>query len=365
MTINQKHLGGATRTVLTSAMTPTTPGVGGTFTVGDRTGWPPSGNVPAKIDPGTASEEKVLLSDTSTTTFTISQRGYDGTTARDHGTGAEIELCLPAAVIQSTIDHVDDVEADPHSTKLLNNTRHDVTARHAFGAALGTPGTPTALTPDIAGAAGTAAQPARADHVHNVPAATATTITGSNAEGASSSFARADHNHAYGAASIVAGSLAAGGVSATNQIADAIITLAKFASEAGTSFDPVFSAVTLGAGGKWGAYLKLGRLFVAWFGFTLGAGGSVGGTITATMPFSFTDLSGGLLGGANAGPLFAGRAFDQSAGSRWSGLGFVTTGGTATTLATAGASAAWDNNTPFTWANGDILQCLCVGIATT
>lgn len=57
---------------------------------------------------------------------------------------------------------------------------------------------PVALTPDIAGAVGSAVVPARRDHVHNVPADTAVGISNSstNTEGNSTSFARANHTHA-------------------------------------------------------------------------------------------------------------------------------------------------------------------------
>jgi len=68
--------------------------------------------------------------------------------------------------------------------------------------------TPDAITPDQSGAAGTATDAARADHVHAIAAAAAGTITGSNAEGSSTSFARADHDHALGAGVVGATQLA-------------------------------------------------------------------------------------------------------------------------------------------------------------
>ena len=70
--------------------------------------------------------------------------------------------------------------------------------------------TPDALIPDQTGAAGTATTAARSDHQHEILAAAAGTITGTNAEGTSTSFARADHNHAYGALSIPNSALALG-----------------------------------------------------------------------------------------------------------------------------------------------------------
>lgn len=59
-------------------------------------------------------------------------------------------------------------------------------------------GTPVTLNPDAANSAGSGNTAARANHVHNVPAASAVSISDatSNAEGVSTSFARADHTHA-------------------------------------------------------------------------------------------------------------------------------------------------------------------------
>ena len=265
--IDRKYSGAAAKAVLQTAMTASSPTGGGTITVDDDSGWPTGGKFEVVIDRGEANEESILMASRSGTTFTISARGYDGTVASSHTSGvAFVEHDLSGTTMQFVVDHVDDVEANPHSTKLPVGTTagHDVEARHTFGAALGTPVTPTALTPDIAGNAGTGNNPAREDHAHNVPAAvvgniapddvaaegssgsfaradhthgitaavagaiapddsaaegvatsfsrsdhrhsiaaaTATSITNSNAEGASTSFARADHNHAYGAASV-------------------------------------------------------------------------------------------------------------------------------------------------------------------
>ena len=62
--------------------------------------------------------------------------------------------------------------------------------------------TPDALTPDQAGAAGTANAAARADHAHEIACAAAGAILPDDvaAEGTASSFARADHTHSISAA---------------------------------------------------------------------------------------------------------------------------------------------------------------------
>lgn len=85
--------------------------------------------------------------------------------------------------------------------------------------------TPAALTPDIAGAVGVGITAARADHVHNVPAAAPTTnlsANTTNAEGTAASFARSDHAHGITAnvAAVALGSSGAAGTSAVIARAD-------------------------------------------------------------------------------------------------------------------------------------------------
>jgi hypothetical protein len=201
--VDRAYAGAAAQATLQTAMTPTTPGAGGTITVDDDSGYPSSGKFEIVIDRGQNNEESLLINSRSGTTFTIGSRGYDGTVANTHSSGVSlVEHELSGVTVQKFVDHVDDVESDPHSTKLLNNARHDLEARHTFGAAYGTPVTPTALTPDIAGAAGTGNNPAREDHVHNVPAAAAGNISPDDAaaEGGAASFARSDHTHGITAA---------------------------------------------------------------------------------------------------------------------------------------------------------------------
>jgi hypothetical protein len=78
--------------------------------------------------------------------------------------------------------------------------------------------TPPALTPDIAAAVGVGATAARADHVHNVPAAAPAanlTAATANAEGSGASFARNDHSHAI-TANVAASALGASAAVGTN-----------------------------------------------------------------------------------------------------------------------------------------------------
>lgn len=71
------------------------------FSVTDAVGFPSGSNPFAiVIDRGTSDEEKMLISSRSGTTFTIQTRGYDGTIAKPHGSGAFVDHILDAATIQ-------------------------------------------------------------------------------------------------------------------------------------------------------------------------------------------------------------------------------------------------------------------------
>lgn len=180
-------------------------------------------------------------------------------------------------------------------------------------------------------------------------------------------FAGAVGSAELAASAVIAGKVAAGGVSATNQIADAIITLAKFASEAGTTYasgNP-FNNVTLGTGGvSYGRYFKLGRLVVVLAGFQLGTGGNVTGVIELSLPFTAANISGFTGSDASTGGFAACRAFDPGGGNvRQSGTG-VTAGSTCTNFATAGVNATWDANTPWDWNADDKFQNVIVYEAT-
>jgi len=72
-----------------------------TFTVTDGSSYP-SGNNPfaVVIDRGNNSEEKILISSRANNVFTVSERGYDGTTAIAHSAGAFVDHILDALTIQ-------------------------------------------------------------------------------------------------------------------------------------------------------------------------------------------------------------------------------------------------------------------------
>lgn len=140
--------------------------------IASATGWPDGsgGNFFVVIDKGTASEEKIEIATRSGTTLTVagSGRGSDGTSAVSHAASSAIALCATARDFDEANAHIAGTGLD-HHTQYLNTTRHDVTARHAFGAALGTPA--AAADVGTAASAGSGSVPARSDHVHKLSAA--------------------------------------------------------------------------------------------------------------------------------------------------------------------------------------------------
>jgi hypothetical protein len=115
------------------------------------------------MDLGESNEEKMLCTGRTGSAFTVDTRGYDGTTAAAHTAQATIDHCVDAVTLQDTTLHVNDDTRDDHS-QYLNTARHDLTARHTFGAAYGTPDAPANVA--ATAAAGTGDNPAREDHVH-------------------------------------------------------------------------------------------------------------------------------------------------------------------------------------------------------
>ena len=87
--------GGAVQSTLASGITATST----TITVAAATGWPTGAEFFCVIDPGQASEEKILCtrSGTTLTCASTAKRGVDGTAAASHNQGAVIYPCLAAA----------------------------------------------------------------------------------------------------------------------------------------------------------------------------------------------------------------------------------------------------------------------------
>lgn len=169
----RSYAGGAAALAL-SGSTLTSTGLSFT-TTGTNTGWPDGsgGKFLIVIDRGTSTEEKILVTSQAAGTFTVAStadRGVDGTSAKSHLVPAVVEHVIGKMDIDEPNQHINDATQDNHTqyakadgTRFPNST-HDVTARHAYGAALGARPVPVAT--GAANAAGTGAVPAAGDHVH-------------------------------------------------------------------------------------------------------------------------------------------------------------------------------------------------------
>lgn len=352
-------------------------------------------------------EERTLAASRSGNTLTFSglgDRGLEGTAAILHPTGTTVQHTFSATEAEEANQHIFNTALD-HHTQYLNNARHDITSRHAYGAALGTPGTPVQLTPDTAATAGTGAAPAREDHRHLIAAATAVTSGLANAEGVSTSFARADHTHDQDALSIgtgelvdlgvttakiadlnvtsgklanlgvtsgklaadsvIAGKIAAGAIDNAADIVDNLLPFAKILSAASVDFsasvtftNPSGNFILDEANGgiKYANYYKIGRIVLYWVHFRLGTvNGNISGAgtlIEVNLPFACRAAGRGFA---------AARARESGGTTVWSGTTAVGEGASiATNFASAGASATWDGDTPFNWAPNDTFDAIII-----
>lgn len=125
----KEHAGGAAPTTLTASMSVSDT----SFTIASNTGWPTGAVGPfyVVIDPGTASEEKVLCSLQSVSVVTVSGggRGADGTTAKSHAIAAAVYPVWAAA-------EADELNAHANATQQV----------HGIGAADSVVGTATTQT---------------------------------------------------------------------------------------------------------------------------------------------------------------------------------------------------------------------------
>lgn len=88
-------------------------------------------------------------------------------------------------------------------------------------------GTPTAIDPDDAAAAGTATTVSRSDHQHAIVTGTPASVGTANAEGAGTGFARDTHVHDIGNGAIDAAALFAAGVVDTAALGAGAVTALK------------------------------------------------------------------------------------------------------------------------------------------
>ena len=94
--IRKDFAGGAAATSLSSSIN----NAALSFAVADGSSYP-TGPTPFVIvvDRGLATEEKMLIGSRASNTFTVTERGYDGTSAQSHASGAIVEHCLDAHTI--------------------------------------------------------------------------------------------------------------------------------------------------------------------------------------------------------------------------------------------------------------------------
>lgn len=137
------------------------------------TGYPDGTNGPffVKIDSETIKCVSRTGLNLNVQTVPVTGRGWDNTSAASHTTSAVVNFVFTATDADEANKHYADATVDNH-TQYLNNSRHDLTARHpASVLPLGSPGN---SAPGDTANAGTASSVARSDHRHGREADTNT-----------------------------------------------------------------------------------------------------------------------------------------------------------------------------------------------
>jgi hypothetical protein len=201
------YAGGAADTTLNTGIS----NADTTITLAAATGWPSGTNGPfvIVINPGTSSEEKVLIQSRSGTSLTVatSGRGYDGTTAASHSVGATVRHSISAVDFDEANYWVTELAAAATAANdLIIADGNDSLSRIAKGS------NSTVLAVDSGGTLGYTT-------VTSAMITDATIATGDLADGAVTSAKIAD-------GTIVAGDLASNSVT-TAKIADDAVTSAK------------------------------------------------------------------------------------------------------------------------------------------
>lgn len=118
----RQYAGGAAQTTLTGSVASSG---AVTITISASTGWPDGsvGPFAVVVDPGTASEEKILVTSRSGTNLTVGSpgRGYDGTSATAHSSGAVIYPTVTAVDLDEANAHVN-LTAAAHAATAISNT---------------------------------------------------------------------------------------------------------------------------------------------------------------------------------------------------------------------------------------------------
>lgn len=202
-----EHKGGAVATTLTSTIT----NVSLSITIDSATGWPTggaNGKFVITIDRDLPTEERILVQSRTGNVLTIAgtgDRGVDGTTATGHTGGvATVEHTFSGIEADDANRHITVTTDDDHTQYMrTDGTRHDLTGRHTYGAALGARPLPVATGTVLS--AGVAAAPAAGDHVHT--------------HGVGS----INNGNQFAAGVVPAGALAPGAINNSNQFAASVV----------------------------------------------------------------------------------------------------------------------------------------------
>jgi len=169
------YAGGAVPTTLSSSMDASTLSV----VTASISGWPDgiAGPFVVCIDRNTASEEKCLGTSISGTTITLLQRGYDGTSARTHSSGATVEHTMSAIDLDEANSHVNATTSihglGPVDGTLVATAKTQTLTNKTLTSPILT--TPTVNQPTINGSGGALTLPAGPDTL--VGRATTDTLT--------------------------------------------------------------------------------------------------------------------------------------------------------------------------------------------
>ena len=118
----RQYSGGGVRTTITGSIAASG---GGTVTIAAATGWPDGsvGKFAVIVDPGLSSEEKILVDSLTGTTLSYSSggRGYDGSSATSHSSGATIWLCATSIDFDEANSHINATVA-AHAASAISYT---------------------------------------------------------------------------------------------------------------------------------------------------------------------------------------------------------------------------------------------------
>jgi hypothetical protein len=200
---DRSYSGNAVSTTLTANIS----NVATTIPIASSTGWPDGTGGPFHIgiapanDPDNYVETIRCSSRTglnlTVQTVPVNGRGWDGTTAAAHLTGAVVRHVATATDLEEANQHIVNTGLDHHG-QYLTVGRHDLSARHGFGV-LPTAGTPSTSVVGDTASSGASNNVARVDHKHAREVFGSPSPAGPvTSDGVATSVPRSDHHHAGG-----------------------------------------------------------------------------------------------------------------------------------------------------------------------